>query len=315
MISGFQDKFSQVVSKSYPNCSSYNVGLPFVRLKSIFGEKLISLPFVDTIRIKKDKFEGFNIGLVETNMKVEVRLSEMDLTPSVESALLRKGFHKNVVKGHIVSMLTSPHDYWNRFHRHTRNDIRRALRSNLKVRRIDSLEEVRRFYSLYLAQMKSFGTPQHSLEFFKNCLEILKKNFYGLNCYYHKQLIASIILFLDEDYAYVSFSIYNPKFKHLRPNDLLYWDALKWCMEEGVKYFDIGQADLEIETPREKSLLDFKKKWLGKVYKRYYFTKNFAYNSNATATAGLKKLRIIWKRLPLSLIRRFGPLVCAQLGK
>ncbi|HOW36929.1 MAG TPA: GNAT family N-acetyltransferase [Candidatus Pacearchaeota archaeon] len=315
----FQEVFPEILSKTYSNCSSYNAikNLPGEKVKSkIFGEKIIFLPFLDTLQLSSEIDEKELNKLLENNekTKLEIRTSESDVNlKKLEKVLMKKGFVNNVVKGHILSELTSQEDFWNRFHKHTRNDIRKAEKSSLEIKKIGDLKELKQFYSLYLQQMKEFGTPQHSFLFFKNCLEVMLDSFYGLNCYFNKRLIGSIILFINKEYAYVSFNVSNPKYRGTRVNDLLYWEAIKWGMKNKIKKLDIGQVDLEHEpNSREENLFKFKTKWLGKVYKKVYFTKNFAYESSKKDS--LKKFRAIWKKLPLFLIKFIGPLICSQLG-
>jgi lipid II:glycine glycyltransferase (peptidoglycan interpeptide bridge formation enzyme) len=316
---GFQEVFPKILEKTYPNCQVVykSSPIPFISVKSkLFGNKVVSLPFLDTIRLNKKITEKdlAEIASSGNKVKIEIRASESDPNlKRIEKVLLKKRFHRNIVKGHIISKLTSEKDFWGRFHKHTRNDIRKAEKSRLKVRRIESLEDLEEFYALYLRQMKRFGTPQHSYSFFKNCLELMKKDFYGLNCYLDGKLVASIMLFIEGDYAYVPFNVSEPKYRSLRVNDLIYWEAIKWCMTHKIHYFDIGQVDLNTNgKTREESLLKFKNKWLGEVYRRVYFTRNFKYDFKKKSS--LKKFRVIWRRLPLIFIRVIGPKICSQMG-
>ena len=209
----FQEVFPNILAKTYSNCKVYgtlsnNPGI-FIRSK-IFEDKCVFLPFLDTIflnqEVKKKELE--EMLEKDNNLKIEIRLSESDSNLNKTRKLLKeKGFQENVSKGHIISELTSQEDFWDRFHKHTRNDIRKAEKSNLTILKIDNLTELKRFYLLYLRQMKEFGTPQHSFTFFKNCFGMMLDSFYGLNCYLNDRLIGSIIIFVNKSYAYVSFNV------------------------------------------------------------------------------------------------------------
>lgn len=312
----YQEIFPDILEKTYASCKNVTVGkIPAVNLSSLIsGGEIIALPFLDTINLKKVSKGEFSKVVGTKNERVEIRLSESNADlKSLEKVALNLGFCKNIVKGHLVSELTSEEDFWKRFHKHTRNDIRKAGKSELKIKKIESLDGLKLFYKLYFKQMKKFGTPQHSFKFFRNCFEMMGKDFFGLNCYKDRRLIGSIILFINNSYAYVPFNISDDKFRTFRTNDLLYWESLKWCMKNNIKSFDIGQIDLNPERgTREEALLKFKKKWLGKEYRRIYFTKGFVYHESSNSS--LKKLRPVWSKLPNSIIKIIGPRICSQLG-
>lgn len=306
----YQESFPKVLERTYSNLRDVSTAnLPKIKARSfLFGERIISLPFLDIINIERILNEDlldegeFEIRISEGNKNIEL----------IRKTLTDKGFKEKDVKGHIVSELTDEENFWERFHKHTRNDIRKAEKSELAVKRIYSKQELENFYNLYLTEMKNFGTPQHSFRFFENCKEIMKESFVGWNCYNGEHLIGSIILFLNKDYAYVPFNVSDGKFRASRPNDILYWEAIKWCIKNRIKFLDLGQIDLDYQkNSREESLLKFKRKWLGKEYRRIYFTRGFSIDSEKKGR--LKRFRVIWKRLPKFVIKFFGPKFCSQL--
>lgn len=323
MIGFFQLQLPKIVEKTYSNCKnkSYaerDLNFPFIEIKSkIFGKKIISLPFLDVTNFKgkatKHIFKKMVDRLGKEN-KIEIKLSENHTQfKEIKKILSEMGFDEFSEKAHIVTKLTPEEDMWKRFHKHTRNDIRKAEKPSLKIKKIESVKELKKFYLLYLRQMKGFGTPQHSFKFFENYFNIMKRNFFGLNCYKGGKLIASIILFLGNREAYVSFNVSNPQYRSYRPNDLLYLAVIKECIKKKIKYFDIGQIDLNTKKgTREDSLLKFKLKWLGESHKKVHFTLNFKHDSNKKDS--LKKFRKIWKKLPLFVVKLVGPKIVRELG-
>jgi lipid II:glycine glycyltransferase (peptidoglycan interpeptide bridge formation enzyme) len=272
----FEKTFPEILEKTYKNCKNLSTkSMPFVKVKSkIIGERIILLPFLDVFPIRELSYsEIYNFLKQEKNNKekIEIRLSEFNENLDLISKTLKKnGFKRNIVKGHIVSNLTNQEDFWNRFHKHTRNDIRKSEKSDLIIKKIDSIKELKKFYSLYLREMKRFGTPQHSFNYFKNCLDLMKENFFGLNCYFNNKVVGSIIIFLDKENGYIAFNVSSKKARNLRPNDLLYWEAIKECMQRGVKNLDFGQIDLSsISGSREENLLRFKKNGSEESTKEY----------------------------------------------
>ena len=116
-------------------------------------------------------------------------------------------------------------------------------------------------------------------------------------------------------YGYIAFNVSNSKYRECRPNDLLYWEMLKWSIKKGIQYVDLGQIEKETSDKRALGLYKFKRKWLGTVYDRIYFYRN---QGNKTKEGEkkdkLKKLRKIWSNLPLFLIKKIGPEIASQLA-
>lgn len=330
-------EFIQSVDMTYSNCKSVKLVLrdghnvkaifPFSIVKSsLFGNRAISFPFLDV----GGPLGEFNskeltelINKLDEKRKIkEIQIRLNELMPGFKKnkkMFLEAGFIEDDSKGQCVVHLTDKEDMWKRFHKHTRNDIRKAESSNLNVKIIKDSVEISRFYRIYLGEMKSFGTPQHSLKFFKTLFNLAKENVIGFNCYSDKKVIGSLILFFVGSYAYVAFNVSNPEYRNLRPNDLLYWTTIQWAIEHGIKILDVGQIDKNPEKgSRAEGLAKFKNKWLGKVYTKSYFVYSKVSNKESSKKNGrkdsLKKFRAVWRRLPLIIIKIIGPNICAQLG-
>ena len=312
-------KFRDVIQDSYSNCVSkyFNDGksiYPFFLVKSkIFGNRLISVPFLDV-----GGFLGKEDGKVLDELKkryskIEVRLNKfLENYEEQEKILLKKGFSKIPSKHQFIIGLSSEEEMWKNFHKHTRNDIRKAEKSNLKIKKISG-EEIKKFYKLYLQEMKNFGTPQHSKKFFNNLFEKMKENVYGLNCYYGNKLIGSIIIVFRGKYGYVMFNVSDRKYRDFRPNDLLYWETIKWAIDKKIKFIDVGQVDEDAEKGTHAyGLYKFKNKWLGKVYERVYFT--IPKSEEKEKKEKLKKFRKIWSKMPMFLIKIIGPRITREMG-
>lgn len=311
--------FPQILEKSYSTYKDFSFNqkdlfFPFVKKKGLFlREKFISLPFTEMALVEgkiSDKDIQGLLNFIGKEKTIEIRASDFN-EKLVDS--LDKKLAKHSVKGHIITELTNEEDLWKRFAKHTRNDIRKAEKSGLSLKRIESENELKKFYKLYLKEIKRFGTPQHSYKFFNNCFKIMQKDFLGFNCYKNSILIGSIIVFISNDYAYVSFNVSNPKYRNFRPNDTLYWETIKECMKKQIKYLDLGQIDLNVaDEGRAKNLLKFKRKWLGKVHKKYLIGLNI--ENSQSKKDSLKKFRTIWSKLPIFVVRFVGPRVVSRIG-
>jgi lipid II:glycine glycyltransferase (peptidoglycan interpeptide bridge formation enzyme) len=229
---------------------------------------------------------------------------------------LKEDFLEVDAKEQFYIRIEDPTEKWNLFHKHTRNDIRKSEKSNLTLKSINDLTELKNFYKLYFKEMKRFGTPCHSFKFFNNLMDSFKDDFCGLNCYSDGNLIASGILILEDEVSYLWFNVSNLKYREYRPNDLIYWTFIKKVHERGVKWIDVGQVDINSSESHAKGLFSFKNKWLGEVHKRKYFIYSFdkLNSDNLSQKKKLKKFRNVWSKLPSFLIKIIGPKICSQLG-
>ena len=164
--------------------------------------------------------------------------------------------------------------------------------------------------------MKKFGSPQHSFNFFGNMLKLMGKNFVGFNCYKDKKMVGSLIMLNYNKSGYIAFNVSKTEYRNFRPNDLLYWVAIKWAINNNLKSIDMGQVDKNSSDSRAIGLYKFKKKWLGDLYDRIYFYYSFSKfkEKNEGKKDKLKRLRNVWRKLPLFITKRLGPKVTSQLG-
>ena len=250
--------------------------------------------------------------LKKENNDIEIRLnSSMKDFKKYREFFRKEDFEIDNRREQFIVKITSEEDMWKRFHKHTRNDIRKAMKSGLKIILIKKDKRFKDFYSLYSREMKNFGTPQHSFKFFENLFNT--KEVIGFNCYKNKKIIGSLILFFTGKFGYVAFNVSNSKYRNLRPNDLLYWKTIRWAIDNKIEELDLGQ--IEQGAPigsRARGLFKFKQKWLGKVYERVYFT--FP-KRNATGKKNkLKKFRNVWRKIPLPVLKILGPKIASGLG-
>ncbi len=328
--------FQDFVEETYSNCKKgYKIVvgkdekikayLPFIILKGLFSNKkrLVCTPFVDSsgllgrLSSKEVKLfceESFKAGI----KRIEVRLNDSSKENLKKIKILENsGFSKLSAKQQYIIRIADEKDFWDRFHKHTRNDIRKAEKSGLIIKEINSKEEINDFYSLYFKNMKYFGSPSHSKAYFTNLFKILRENVCGLNCYYHGKLAGAVILMHNNGYGYLAFNVSDPSLRDYRPNDLLYWSIIKSCIKEKINLLDVGQVDTTSEDSREKSLYSFKSKWLGEVYNKYLLVKNVDNSRDKPSTSKnkVKIMRAVFSKLPSFMLAYLGPYICSRTGR
>jgi len=328
-------EWKKVIEKTYKNCKPHYYLIseqnkvkaiwPFFLIKSkFFGNRLISQPFLDFGGPIGDINDVIIKNIIEEKKKIKIKYIEIRLNTfsnnynKNEKILLNNDFEKELKIHQFILELKNEKELWNKFHKHTRNDIRKAEKSDLELKEIKDKEELKKFYKLYLKSMKNFGSPQHPRKFFENLWEFLYPNMIkGINCYYKNKLIGSIIAYLFKDYIYIIYNVSDPKYRIYKPNDILYWTLIKWAIKNKYKYFDFGQVQIDAEKESHAyGLFKFKSKWLGKLYERpyFYYPEIKTKEEKKGRKDKYKKFIKIWKKLPLFIIKIIGPKICSQLG-
>lgn len=325
-----------VIEKTYKNCKPiYYVDskektrsvFPFFFVESkLFGNRIISQPFIDfggPCGEFNKKFIFEVIDNLKKNFKdisyIEIRMNTfLENYQKIEEALIEKGFKKESKRQQFILKLEAENTLWEKFDRITRKGIKKAEKSDLQLKNIDNEEELKKFYELYLKDMRAFGTPQHSYAFFKNLLEIMNKNFRGLNCYKDGKLAGSLIVFYSKKYMYAAYNFSEREFLKYQPNDILYWEMLKWAIKNKIESFDFGQTEANAEEGSHAAgIYKFKKKWLGKLYERPYFYLFLGSEEKMSDKKGKSRYEIateIWKKTPTTLLKIAGPKIASQLA-
>lgn len=334
-------EWKKIIEKTYPNCTpiyffnkknnEINSLFPFFLVKSrLFGDRIISLPFIDFCGPRGGFDENFLKEIIKyfkENFKdklnyVEIRLNEsVQDYGKIEELLIKENFQKVLGRQQFVLNLEneSEENLWKNFEHDTRKAIRKALKSDLIVKEVLNEDDLDDFYNFYALSMRNFGTPQHSKDFFINFLIYGRDNFKLLKCYKNNKLISFLMVFYNKDNVYAAYNFSDKDFLMYQPNDLLYWEIIKWALKNKMKFFDLGQVEANApENSHAAGIYRFKKKWLAKLYERPYFCLYFDEKKENERVNDKKsryeKAITIWKKTPMSLIKTVGPKLCAQLG-
>ena len=100
------------------------------------------------------------------------------------------------------------------------------------------------------------------------------------------------------------------KYQHLRANNLLMWEAIKWYSQNGFKIFNFG-----ITSPENIGLRQYKNGWGVKEqiikYFKYDLSKNILVRRN-NKLYGLHNA--FFKRMPVAISKAFGALLYKYIG-
>ncbi len=171
---------------------------------------------------------------------------------------------------HNLDIRIDEDEIFKSFSNTNRRNIRKSETEGVEVEISGEKEAVREYYRLHGLTRKIHGMPPQPFSFFKNIHELIISDGLGFVCLgsYKKRIISGVLFMHFRDNALYKFGASDRKYQYLRPNNLIMWEAIKYCRRNGVKYVNFGRTDRD-----QKGLIRYKDSWGAKrsliQYERY----------------------------------------------
>lgn len=303
--------WKDVVESAYGHLAPYLVTksegritgvLPLVLIKSrIFGSSLTSLPFLDfggiaaadgdSRRLLLDEArslgERFGVDYVELR---QVEPNAGDIQTSTHKVLM------------TMDLGANEDELWKKLSSERRNRVRRAQKSDLAVDVADR-SKLALFYDIWTKNMRDLGSPPHSLEFFDRILTSFGDRCAILLVRYGETYIGAALALYWKDTLSVPWVSSLREHFRLYPNNILYWEAMRFAIAKGITRFDFGRSTEGSGT------YQFKQRW-GAVATPLYW--QFLPISGRQMKPGTDDGKFglavqVWKRMPVAATRWVGP--------
>ncbi|MDQ2706839.1 MAG: GNAT family N-acetyltransferase [Actinomycetota bacterium] len=231
-------------------------GLAWVGVDDARGQRLLSLPFCDRADpLVADRSVWNAVSAATTTGEPPFTLRCLDGSPAVDDPRLR-------VVGEAAWHGTPVDSGIDELHRRLSGTARRnivaAERAGVTVEVRDDLEAVHVFHRLHVGLRKhKYRLLAQPVGFF----ERVWAEFTGGGCVtllaHAGGEVVAAGLFLEWDgVLYYKFGASAGEPLHLRPNDAIYWTAIRRAVERGLRSVDWGLSDLD-----QPGLVAFKRKW------------------------------------------------------
>lgn len=128
----------------------------------------------------------------------------------------------------------------------TRNQVRKAQKSEVEVYRSEDVDDLKAFVNLYLGRMEYIGTGKKfffPFEFYKNTKDFLEKDSSLFIAKYKGNVIGGSFFIHRNDFAHYHFSGSDKDFWTLSPANLILWEAIKYFKEKGYKKLHLGAGN------------------------------------------------------------------------
>ncbi|MDP3989656.1 MAG: GNAT family N-acetyltransferase [archaeon] len=320
-------EFAEFISKAffcrYVFCAALDNGeiktiLPIVEVKSkIFGNKIINSGYIEY-----GGFAGDPVGVTpiinhlekiygQVNEYLEIRGSINNSNIFDDALSKNEKIEKRILYKRFVLPLGSKEGIWKNIQKSKRKAINRGL-EQLNVREL-TIDDLPAFYRLYSQNMRRFGSPPYSLNyfalFFKN---IVEKGFGKIYCAYREGVLISALLgFTYQDRVHILISVSDPKYNEYRPSDAVHWKFIEYACNNGYKYFDFGRVR------EESGQFEYKRKWGPELLDLPSYFMLWKAKKIPIVDPQNTKYKIVtkvWKCLPLKVTIKIGPKLRKELG-
>jgi CelD/BcsL family acetyltransferase involved in cellulose biosynthesis len=205
---------------------------------------------------------------------------------------------------HVLPLSSDPEQIFRGFSRsQVQRNLRKAERLGLTLRRAETAEDLTEsFYRLHLRTRRRLGVPVQPRRFFDVLWRRMIEPRWGfvLLAYRGELPVAGAVFLTASRTVVYKFGASEPSSWPLRPNHLIFWDAIRWSCEEGFARFDFGRSDLD-----SSGLRDFKNGW-GAVEEPLVYSAIGAEPPRGGRRIGASLLPPLIRRSPLWLCRALG---------
>jgi hypothetical protein len=286
--------------------------IPVMEVNSFLtGRRGVSLPFTDycnPILANGIPFQNLFETIIENGKKcgwksLELR-SVSDLLPSALPSL--------TYLGHVLDLSRSEGEVFSNFRDSTKRNTKKAMKEGVEVKIGHSLESINEFYRLNCMTRKEHGLPPQPFYFFKKIYDhVISKNLgMVVLASLRQENVAGAIYFHFGEKAVYKYGASDKKFQHLRANNLVMWEAIKWYSQNGYKSLCFGRTE-----PENQGLIQFKSGW-GTTeqpihYYQYDLKKGSFVRSSSKVTGFHNK---IFRNIPIPISNKIGSILYKHVG-
>jgi FemAB-related protein (PEP-CTERM system-associated) len=175
--------------------------------------------------------------------------------------------------------------------------------------RID--DDVDTLHELYAISVHNLGTPVFSKRYFQNLVRTFAPNCDILTVSHGGKAVAAVLSFYFRDRVMPFYTGSLPEARKLGANDLMYWQLMRHGAARGARVFDFGRSKVETGP------YHFKKNWgftPRPIAHQFLMKPGVAMPDHNPLNPKYRTKIALWKRLPLAVANRLGPIIVRNIG-
>lgn len=284
--------------------------LPLIRLKSLlFGDYLVSLPYFNYGGAIADT-PGVEQSLMEHAGTVAGRLgcSHVEFR---DAATTRTGWVVRTDKvGMQLELPAAVETLWANLGSKLRAQIKRPQReAGVEVQR-GGRELLNDFYGVFSRNMRDLGTPVYPLAMFAEILKTFPQAASIVVVRFNGIPAAAGFLIGYRERLEIPWAASRRELNRIGFNMLLYWEILKFAIEQRYAVFDFGRSS------RDGGTHQFKKQWGARetpIYWHYWLAPGRQVPNLTPKNSKFGLAINVWKKIPVAVANRIGPWLVGNL--
>jgi CelD/BcsL family acetyltransferase involved in cellulose biosynthesis len=285
--------------------------IALMEIKSFLtGCRGVSLPFTDfcpPVAEDPQVFEKLLAKAIEHGRNANWKSIEFRGGENLFDGTLASASHLT----HSLRLDRNDDNVFRNFKSSTRRNIRKSGREDVRVTIDHTRESIDEFYRLNCLTRKKHGLPPQPQRFFQKFFDHIisaRQAFVALAKYAGQAVAGGVYLQYREQGIY-KYGASDTRFQHLRPNNLVMWEAIKWFCCNGYTRFNFGRTE-----PGNEGLLQFKRGWGVSESVLAYFKYDIAADDFVSEAEGPKTSYRCFKIMPTSLLKLTGNLLYRHVG-
>lgn len=292
------------------NKGNIQSGLPFMKVNSLLtGRRWVSIPFSDYCNplyydeAARDELTCELVNTFQANLlkKIEIR---WELPARVEIQRVSQFVL------HTIQLDPDPAQVSKRFKRTHLQNIHTAEERGVNVEFGEQLEHLKAFYDLQLETRKRHGVPAQPWKYFELLWKHIVKTGMGfvLLATHENEYIAGMVYLGWGRTLIAKYAASREDRFNLRPNNLLFWEGIRWGCQNGFSVFDMGRTEVE-----NAGLRNFKSRW-GAVEEPLYYSILSSKPLQPSSGRLDRLLHLVIQHSPLWVCRLSGELLYRHVG-
>jgi len=197
---------------------------------------------------------------------------------------------------HIINLEKNPDELFAQLNKKTRYDIRKGEKNNLEFEVSDDRSVLEEYIELKHKEREGKGQRTTRIPLFneKYWVYLHNNNHLKLFVVRHNDQLVGGILGITFNGNIVQHGVLNIK-NELSAGPYLTWNAIKWCIQNKFRIFDMGGFNPFPDSNKERSIDFYKAKWGGKEVRYSLYTKILDKTKFSISTALLHPERVTKK--------------------
>jgi CelD/BcsL family acetyltransferase involved in cellulose biosynthesis len=234
-------------------------GLPVALVRSrLTGARLISIPFSDTCPPLQDPASDLDPAVLAQAVEEERGRAGLPLEVRGELVGVTGGTVVQKYAQHRLALEPDVERVERRFSKsQVKRGIAKALREGVTVERHQGRAALERFYAMHMATRRHQGMPTQPRRFILRFSELFDAGhgFVLLARHQGRDIAGAVFLSAGSTLTY-KYGASRRSALAVRPNNLLFMEAIRWGCEHGMRTLDFGRTDLDND-----GLMAFKRSW------------------------------------------------------